>query len=81
MNVPVGISTVVGVLTVLSAGIAAVITGLEGAGAGVPLTLSIIAGVVAAVLSVVRSWQANTLAIYTEEPTEIEVSEFIGTTD
>ena len=61
MKVPVGISTVVAVLTILSTGIAAVVTSLEGAGVGVPLTLSVIAGVVASVLSVVRSWQANTL--------------------
>lgn len=61
MKVPVGISTVVAVLTILSTGIAAVVTSLEGAGVGVPLTLTVIAGVVASVLSVVRSWQANTL--------------------
>lgn len=62
MKVPVGISTVVAVLTILSTGIAAVVTSLDGAGVAVPLTLTVIAGVISAVLTVVRSWQANTLA-------------------
>lgn len=70
MKVPVGISTVVAVLTILSTGIAAVVTSLEGAGVGVPLTLSVIAGVVASVLSVVRSWQANTLVWNGDAPAE-----------
>lgn len=66
MKVPVGISTVVAVLTIAAAAIGAVITGLDGAGTAVPLTLSIIAGVVTSVLSVLRSWQANTLAIWSD---------------
>lgn len=64
MKVPVGISTVVAVLTILSAAVAAVITAIGDAGSGVPLALTITAGVLSAVLAVVRSWQANTLTIY-----------------
>lgn len=67
MNVPVGISTVVAILTIISTAVAAVVTSLEGAGVGVPLTLTIVAGVVASVLSVVRSWQANTLVWSSEQ--------------
>lgn len=70
MKVPVGISTVVAVLTILSTGIAAVVTSLEGAGVGVPLTLTVVAGVVASVLSVVRSWQANVLVWNGDAPAE-----------
>ncbi len=72
MKVPVGISTVVAVLTILSTGIAAVVTSLEGAGVGVPLTLTVVAGVVASVLSVVRSWQANVLVWNGDAPAEDE---------
>jgi|DEB0MinimDraft_3_1074331.scaffolds.fasta_scaffold48018_3 hypothetical protein len=66
MKVPVGISTVIAVVTIIAAAVGAVISGLDGAGTAVPLTLSIIAGVLAAVLSVLRSWQANTLAVWTD---------------
>ena len=64
MKVPVGISTVVAVLTIISAAVGAVVTGLEGSGSAVPLTLSIIAGVLTAALSTLRAWQANTLTVW-----------------
>lgn len=70
MKVPVGISTVVAVLTIISTGVAAVVTSLEGAGVGVPLTLTVVAGVVASVLSVVRSWQANVMVWNGDGPAE-----------
>lgn len=80
MKVPVGISTVVAVLTILSTGIAAVVTSLDGAGVAVPLTLSVIAGVISAVLTVVRSWQANTLA-WTGADQEADYGDAAGLND
>jgi hypothetical protein len=77
MKVPVGISTVVAVLTIFATGIAAVVTALDGAGVAVPLTLTIIAGVVSSVLSVVRSWQANTQMIWsTDDSSSVTTQDF-----